>query len=162
MAESLYRLVPVSFLNSFFAARGLLESHLTSHGAPADFRLAGRRGTRSFLGGPGATPATSGAIPSGSESARNIESRISECPSFRQQDNIGRPLRKTGIQTTYLLGGLVLPFAFCLLPFASLSGEWASKRLHVHLGGPLRHPNTFLGGPFCWHRADFRHVLAPG
>lgn len=117
-------------------------------------RVGGPPRTRSFPGRAGA-PAPSGAIPPGSESARNIESRISECPSL--QDNIGRPLRKNIIQTTYLLGGLV-----CLLPFASFSGEWAPKFIHVHLGGPLRHPNTFLGGPFRWHRADFRHVWPPG
>jgi hypothetical protein len=32
-------------------------------------------------------------------------------------------------------------------PIASWSGEWASKSLHVHLGGPPRHPFTLLGGP---------------
>lgn len=50
-----------------------------------------------------------------------------------------------------------LPFAVCIF-------EWGVgiKTIHVHLGGPLRHPNTFLGGPFRWHRADYRQVWPPG
>jgi hypothetical protein len=49
------------------------------------------------------------------------------------------------------------------LSFATriLECDWASKPIHVHLGGPLRHPSTLLGGPLLAASRRISLRLAP-